>query len=134
MKEKKESDERSKARKKELAARPEPPGKIYDITLKLVGEPGLPAPTLRTNHTTAVSGSTDEKVAKTDKPKKTDAKKTDKPAGAAHGSEDGEDDDADVAPVDISLDEAKRILMDYARLWNNGKGIAGTKPGVAPAK
>ena len=56
------------------------------------------------------------------------------PAGAAHGSEDGEDDDADVAPVDISLDEAKRILMDYARLWNNGKGIAGTKPGVAPAK
>ena len=134
LKEKKESDERDKARKKEMAARPEPPGKIYDITLKLVGEPGLPAPTLRTNHTTAVSGSTGEKVAKTDKPKKSDAKKTDKPAGAAHGSEDGEDDDADVTPVDIGLDEAKRILMDYARLWNNGKGIAGTKPGVAPAK
>src|SRR5213075_2827667 len=49
LKEKKEIDDRVKARKKELAARPEPPGKIYDITLKLADQTGLPAPTVRTN-------------------------------------------------------------------------------------
>jgi len=143
LKEKQESDDRSKARKKELAARPEPPGKVYDITLKAAAEPGLPAPTVRTNQTAAVSGSSGEKVPKADKPgkptlqadksKKTDTTKTNAPAVAAHGS-DTDDDDPDAAPVDIGLEEAKRILMDYARLWNNGKGIAGTKPGAALTK
>jgi carboxyl-terminal processing protease len=134
LKEKKESDERSKARKKELAVRPEPPGKVYDITLKAATEPGLPAPTVKTNNTAAVAGSSDGKLAKADKSKKPDAKKGDKPAASAHGSDDDDDEDSDVTPVDISLDEAKRILMDYARIWNNGKGIAVAKPGAASVR
>lgn len=124
LKEKKENDDRSKARKKELAARPEPPGKIYDITLKLAGEPGLPAPAVRTN---AASATNTVKSAKADKPAKNEvkfqtkdkAKDTPKPADAKHGSSAGEDDDEedpDVAAVDISLDETKRILIDYVQL------------------
>src|SRR5205807_3298945 len=48
-KEKEEADQRSKARKKDLASRPEPPGKVYEITLKNVAEPGLPPPMAKTN-------------------------------------------------------------------------------------
>ena len=39
------ADARAKARKKDLASRPPPPGKLYEITLKNAGEPGLPPPT-----------------------------------------------------------------------------------------
>src|SRR5207247_1768770 len=48
-KEKNEADARSKARKKDLASRPEPLGKIYEITLKNVADAGLPAPVAKTN-------------------------------------------------------------------------------------
>jgi carboxyl-terminal processing protease len=123
LKEKKENDERAKARKKELAARPEPPGKIYDITLKLVEEPGLPAPTVRTN---TITGTNSIKSAKLDKPAKADAKATttkkDKPSDAAHTPKDeDEEDDAAVAAVDVQLDETKRILIDYVQLLSGTK-------------
>ncbi len=122
LKEKKENDERIKARKKQLAARPEPPGKIYDITLKLVEEPGLPAPTVRTN---TVAGTNSIKSAKLDKPAKADAKaattKKDKPSDAAHAPKDEDEDDAAVAAVDVQLDETKRILIDYVHLLSGAR-------------
>jgi carboxyl-terminal processing protease len=135
LKEKKEGDDRAKARKKDLAARPESPGKVYDITLKLAEQPGLPPPTVRTNQTSSASTNSsiiidkarvetakkedlNRKVAKADKPKAKDA---------------DEDDDLDVTPVDINLDEAKRILIDYASLLNNGNSVAMSKPGPSPA-
>jgi hypothetical protein len=31
--------------------------------------------------------------------------------------------------VDITLNEAERILIDYASLLNNGNGVALTRPG-----
>src|SRR4051812_35235036 len=49
LKEKQEADERAKARKKEIAARPEPKEKIWDITLKVAGSAGLPDPIAHTN-------------------------------------------------------------------------------------
>jgi carboxyl-terminal processing protease len=135
LKEKKEADDRVKARKKDLAARPEPPGKVYDITLKLADQPGLPPPTVRTNQTssaatnssiiidkarveTAKKEDLNQKVAKADKPKVKDA---------------DSDDDLDLTPLDVNLDEAKRILIDYALLLNNGNGVALSKPGQNPA-
>ncbi len=120
VKEKKENDERIKARKKELAARPEPPGKIYDITLKIVEEPGLPTPTVRTNK---VAGTNSIKSAKLDA--KAVTTKKGKPSDAAHTPKDGDDgddeDDAEVAAVDVQLDETKRILIDYVHLLSGAK-------------
>jgi len=49
LKEKKEADERSKARKRELTTRPEPVERIYEIRLKDVEEPGLPPQWCQTN-------------------------------------------------------------------------------------
>src|SRR4030095_5437185 len=57
LKEKQEADDRAKARKKELASRPEPPGKLYALTLKDTDEPGLPPPTVRTNSASATTNS-----------------------------------------------------------------------------
>jgi carboxyl-terminal processing protease len=125
LKEKKETDDRGKARRKELAARPEPPGKIYDITLKLADQPGLPPPTVRTN-TTA-----EAKSLSIPKP-------TDKPQVAQNGKngekspKNADDDtvsDADVPAVDITVEEAKRILLDYIGLLKGEKGVALTQPG-----
>lgn len=133
-KEKAEIDERAKTRKKELAARPEPPGKVYDITLKLADEAGLPAPTLRTNHTSSVTNdgkavtiakSGSKTGAKTDNGAKSgDAKKVRSKDDADDGDE---AEDPDVPPVDTTLDEAKRILIDYVKLLNNGSGVAQTR-------
>lgn len=128
MKEKMEIDERAKARKKELAARPEPPWKTYDITLKIADQPGLPPPTVRTNQTASASSGTEPKVAKNETTGD-NSKKIEK--SAAHGTDDVEDDDPDAIPVDISLEEAKRILIDYGHLWKGGKGVAGTRTGSA---
>ena len=37
-------------------------------------------------------------------------------------------DDPDVPPVDTTLDEAKRILIDYVKLISNGSGVVQTTP------
>ncbi len=53
LKEKKDNDDRAKARKKDLASRPEPKEKVYELTLKQTDEPGLPPPVTRTNRLTS---------------------------------------------------------------------------------
>src|SRR6185503_17873445 len=55
IKEKEEADERSKNRKKELAARPPAHDVIYEVKLKDVDTPGLPAPEKKTNQVTAAT-------------------------------------------------------------------------------
>src|SRR6185295_1166881 len=125
LKEKKENDERAKARKKDLASRPEPPGKVYDITLKLAEQPGLPPPTVRTNQTASTAGINPSKIpdGKTKEGVKLQPAKPDK----AKPKSDDDDDELDATPVDITLNEAERILIDYASLLNNGNGVALTK-------
>lgn len=119
LKERQEADERVKSRKKELAARPEPPGKIYEIKLKDVDLPGLPPPIAWTNHvaniqsTNAAAGSI--VIQKTPAGGET---KPAKPAG--HPAEDSEDEetaanDGPPAP-DITLDEARHVMLDYLDL------------------
>ena len=123
LKEKKDNDERTKVRKKELAARPEPPGKVYDLTLKLADQPGLPAPTVRTNTTASTSKAKDPKtggiVITKERPKNAAAPKAD--------PDDDELSDNDVPAVDITLDETRRILIDYISQLNASKG--GNAPG-----
>jgi carboxyl-terminal processing protease len=127
LKEKKENDERAKVRKKELASRPEPLGKVYDITLKLADQPGLPAPTVRTNQTAAVPATNGASIVITGSTNK--APSGGAIAKAGKPKTDDDDDDTEVTPVDVTLDEAKRILIDYASLLNNGHGVALTSPG-----
>jgi carboxyl-terminal processing protease len=133
LKEKNEADARSKARKKDLASRPEPPGKLYEITLKNVNEPGLPPPT---NHIKKADTSMRQGL---QNPKfKTDSKKTkdnvgDQPVADPDKVKDADDEaeEDEVAPVDITLDETKRILADYVYLSLKQQALAGpinTKP------
>ena len=141
LNEKKETDDRAKARKKELAARPEPPGKVYDITLKLADQPGLPPPTVRTNSTNTFVGTPSDfkpmtlvqnqaKTAKSpagrDDNASTNSSGKPKPKSSVKSDDDDEPTDADVPSLDIGLEETKRILIDYIGLLNNGNGVAST--------
>ncbi len=149
LKETREAEARAKARKKELAARPESPDKVYDITLKVVDTPGLPEPEGKTNtvKTASVEPSTTnqtETVASNmattpaKQPNTNNAsastneqqiaqKDTD---GSKSPTEDAEDDEAaEPAPkMDITLAETRRILLDLVRLSNNGNILAVTVP------
>ena len=112
LKEKQENDDRVKARKKELAARPEPPGRVYDITLKNVDDPAgtLPPPVSKTNQTAKVEGTNHTNLAESD---------------ADHD----EATEEKVQNIDVTLEEAKRILIDlvYLSLQNNPV-IGATRP------
>ncbi len=107
-KEKKESEARTEARKKELRLRPQPNYKTYEFTLKNVSEPGLPAPVAKTNTLTDVKvKATNIVVAKT-------------------GDDDEEaKDDANVPTIDITLEEGRRILQDLVALSSGKSALAG---------
>ena len=127
LNEKKEADDRAKVRKKELASRPEVPGKIYDITLKLVDEPGLPAPTVRTN---SVSSTNAVKKGLASG-KATNSAPTDVAEVKTFNPDPDEDDtaDANVPVVDPTLDETRRILVDYISFLAKKSGVAASRPG-----
>lgn len=57
VREKDQLEARQKARNKERLARKEPDLKVYEITLKIVDQPGLPAPLEKTNTVTRASTS-----------------------------------------------------------------------------
>ncbi|MGC3961434.1 MAG: carboxy terminal-processing peptidase [Verrucomicrobiota bacterium] len=85
-----EDDARQRARDKERLARKTPAPTVYELTLKQVDLPGLPAPAAKTNTT----------VAKID------------------GEGLGEDEAAEEIPpiVDAALEETERIMLDYINL------------------
>ena len=85
---------------KELKARGEPNYKIYDITLKLVDQPGLPAPTVKTNAVVAI-----------------------KTPSSPHDEVDEEKDDTTPA-IDPTLEETKHILQDLIVLTEKSKALA----------
>jgi hypothetical protein len=139
LKEKQEADDRAKARKKELASRPEPKETVWDITLKIAAEPGLPNPTPYTNFVKTADSRTgkfrineDSKPTKTAKNSKGDPKvaapSEDHPGDLAKTkSVDEEDDDAEKTPaVDATLEEATRILTDYIQLYGKRASLAET--------
>jgi hypothetical protein len=105
-----------KARKKELAARTDPPGKVYEITLKNAEQPGLPAPVGKTNSVAAADAKTAPKEGTNTTVQV-----------AVNGEESPEETLADekVSNVDIALEEARRILVDLLTL-TRGNSLAGT--------
>jgi len=127
LNEKKEADDRAKARKKELAARPEVPGKIYDITLKLVDEPGLPAPTVRTN-SASITNSVKKGLAGA---KTTNSAPVEVADVKTFNPDPDEDDTADlnIPVVDPTLDETRRLLVDYISFLAKKSGVAASSPG-----
>lgn len=141
IKEKQEADERAKARKKELAARPEPKEKIWDITLKVATSAGLPDPISSTNlvkktetdphspgklevKTTVKKGEPEFKAAK-----KGSTNSLDLAENKAKSGDDDEEDTDKLPTVDTTLDEATRILVDFIQLSAadpKSKALAGT--------
>ena len=111
-KEKDENKVRQDVRKKELQARGEPPGKIYELKLKDIDSLTLPPPLQRTN-----------KLASATK----DGKAHKAPEAEPKSIDDLDDDPVDdfVPDVDITLDEAKRILLDFVAL-SKARSVAGT--------
>ena len=138
LKEKQEADERSKARKKELASRPEPKETVWDITLKVAAEPGLPSPTPYTNSVKRIASSgplyRHGEISRKTKPALDNSKVS--PKGSTNSVDladskpkngDDDDDEADKTPsVDATLDETTRILSDYIQLSPKPHALAET--------
>ena len=102
LKEKKENEQRAEARKKERQARHEAEDKVYEITLKQADLPGLPPPVAKTND-----------LAKSE--------------ATTSGNKPGDDEEEleDKSPdVDVTLKEAKRILLDLISLSQNETAVA----------
>jgi len=106
FREKRENEARAEARKKELRNRPEPSYKIYDITLKIVDEPGLPAPTVATNKIADLTVRA--------------------PSAALDEDEAAElEDKNDTTPaLDPVMDEGKRVLTDLIELTAKSRNLA----------
>jgi carboxyl-terminal processing protease len=106
IKEKEEAEARSKARNGERKARPRLDEKVYEITLKLAGQPGLPPAVGTTNEApSTVEGKVEQET----------------PSSATTGDEEGEESKA--PPVDANLEEAKRILIDLIKLWPRANSV-----------
>ena len=112
LKENEDLEARSKARDQERRSRPEPPEKVYELSLKQVDLPGLPPPVARTNaalssvpagapagHPAASAGS----------------------ASAVAAEDDSEDPAEPPSPAtDAPLSEAEHILLDYLSVLPKG--------------
>ncbi|MGO8930597.1 MAG: carboxy terminal-processing peptidase [Limisphaerales bacterium] len=116
LKEQEEVEALLKARDKERLARPEPPEKVYELTLKQAALPGLPPPVTKTNAAlaklSAIPGaglpgaSTNSVVAST---------------GAAPGEPGLDDAEAEKPPApDETLVETEHILVDYLSVLPKG--------------
>jgi carboxyl-terminal processing protease len=112
LKEQEEAEARQKARDKERLAHPEPPEKVYELTLKLAAQLGLPPPVTRTNSATAKlsahAGANDSG--------------TSTGSTAAVAGDDGLDEAEAEKPAapDEPLVEAEHILVDYLSVVPKG--------------
>lgn len=103
LKEKEDADARVKARKEERKGRPQSTAKVYEVTLKLADQPGLPEPAGATNQPPHLAGTTT--------PAAPSAADPDDAAGET------DEDAEDRGPViDVALEEAERILQDFVQL------------------
>lgn len=124
LKEKKEAEDFTEARKKYLKSLPEPKEKVYDFTLKNVDQPGLPAPTVKTNTTASILGTNTLLQAKNGTQVATTAS-VEPPKTPATDEEDDEETvkpkDETVPNIDFTMEEARRILLDLiSRCGKNG--------------
>jgi carboxyl-terminal processing protease len=125
LKEKQEADARKKSREKERASRPPLTEKVYDLTLKLASQPGLPPPTERTNTVSTVFEGATHSGGGTNIATVT-ATKPIRPNG---GDEEEDEEDGSKPPADdFALREVESILADYILLLKQSGVTANTKP------
>ncbi|MDB6016741.1 MAG: carboxyl-terminal processing protease [Pedosphaera sp.] len=138
LKELEEADAQQKAREQELKSRKVPTEKIYEITLKNVDLPGLPAPLGQSNVTASATKAVPEvhldpaaiKVSATAL-----AAEDDNSIPAVQPADPEEDVAAEekTPSVDVPLVEAQRILADYISLLSQHEGtLTANHPSVAP--
>ncbi len=111
LKERDEIETRRKTRQADLKARKDPEEKVYEITLKLADQPGLPDPVRKTNVVAKVTLDGDPH------------KKAEPKSGASDDDEEA-DEDVGVQTVDVPLKESKRILVDLIELWQSNAAVA----------
>ncbi|HTL17051.1 MAG TPA: carboxy terminal-processing peptidase, partial [Patescibacteria group bacterium] len=116
LKEKEELDAKMKAREKERLARHEPLEKVYEITLKLAQQPGLPPPLSKTNSVLAKTSTRSPALGVGDTNTVVAAK-----GGAADAVPLESDSDEEKPPaVDVPLIESEHILVDYLSVLPKG--------------
>jgi carboxyl-terminal processing protease len=96
---------RAETRDKERAGRPAPNVKIYELTVKSADEPGLPAPLGTSNDVATVAAAGNKSLTNA-------AVSTNSIAVAPKKY---------VPPLDPTLDESERIMLDYISLMNKTK-------------
>ncbi len=112
LKEKEEADARQKARDKERLARAQSEEKTYDLTLRNINTPGLPPPTEKTNATLAKLSGRNTAGASVS----TNSASTSAPSPDTAIDEDSDEEKS--PPVDATLLEAQRILVDYLSIFS----------------
>ena len=114
LKEQEDLEARQKARDRERLARLDPPEKVYELTLQLAAQDGLPAPLARTNAHMAAASS----------PVAPGNTSTNSVAAAAVAPGDDSLDEGEHPPApDEPLVEAEHILMDYLSLLPKGNVV-----------
>jgi carboxyl-terminal processing protease len=109
LKEKDEAEARQKSREQELKSRKPSQDVVYELTVKLAEQPGLPAPVQKTNNASA---------------KLTHPPGASVPLAARDATKKDLDEESDKpAPVDAVLNEAEQILVDYYGLINKSKAL-----------
>lgn len=115
LQEKSDIEARQKQRDKERLARVEPPEQDYEITLKLASLPGLPKPLEKTNTVIAkVSGPKSNVVSSAGSTNL--AAVASSPVKESTSVDSEGDDEEKPAPVDATMVEAERIMLDYVSL------------------
>ena len=113
LKEQDEAEARQKARDKERLARPEPPEKVYEMTLKLAELPGLPPPVAKTNAALAKLSVPRARALPAPAP-------IQPPPRRPSGTESGRGGCREAAAPDAPLLEAEHILVDYLSVLPKG--------------
>jgi carboxyl-terminal processing protease len=137
LKEKEESDARAKARDAERLTRKAPDEKVYELTLRLASQPGLPPPLTNSplSRITPLSADTNALSSGTFLPTNStlasvssgNAGATAMAAANAHALQDPA---AEAKPpaTDATLTEAEHILVDYISLLPKGKLVSANTP------
>lgn len=116
LQEKDENEARQKARDQERLARKEPETKLYELTLKDVSQPGLPAPVVKTNSLAKAQSPAGAGVS-------TNTAVASAQSETPHPDLGDEASEEKAPPVDFVLDEAERILADYVSLLAKNKSL-----------
>jgi hypothetical protein len=124
LREKEEAEKRKQDRKTERLARTKPAETAYEITLKLADQPGLPEPLGKTNSVNLAHATAPVAVAGGNQ---VVAFQRSKPAS------DEEEEEEAASLVDVPLEEAKYILLDYLTLYAaKGGSVVQALPAPAP--